>query len=786
LSLSEARLDVPTAPVAPASPAERLRQRWLDRFLGSDPGLNRFRLALHSIITIGLAMGAEWLFVRTTHALQIQTHGAVLPPARAALVAAANHQYLVIAMIMGALIGMISTFGVVDPTARGQLVSMLFLPVPMIPMFAVGIALTHHRLASLIVITLALAVGTYCRRFGPRGMIGGMVLFLGEFLGFFLGQAIKLGDLGWLCAEIGVGLAVALIVRFTLFYPRPAADLRRTQRSYAARSRKVAKLTLALFDDPAASERTGRRLQRQLVRLNEAALMIDAQLGDPAATPDGSSGQLLHQHLFDLELALTNVARFAQAMTRITVPADQLAEVRGALRGIVARDYPAARAHAQALISLSRQADRDTDPRADGPDRTVVVVVHRFGGSVLALTDAMTAWLELGSRPVQDDGAGVFRPPVMLFGGWLPGSAVTSAAASLEGGDHPFDRIRLKPHVRVAIQMGVAVAGAIALGDVLSGRRFYWAVIAAFITFMGANNSGEQVRKALARVGGTLVGIVIGSVLATAVGHNGWLSILVVLAALFFALYLMRINYAFMVIGITVMVSQLYVQLDEFSNSLLRLRLEETAIGAAVAIVTVLLVFPLRTRQVLRVAMRGYVRAVANLVEHASGRLVGDPAGRDATARADARAVDAAYQSVVATAQPLRRTLLGDLSESVGEMMRLVTASHSYSRNLVHDVEKVGPLDLDNRREIKGASATLHESLEIIAGALNGPRDATYTRSAALFDRAERRSEAQVGTVHDGQLAIRDLKLIDGTMARLAETMGLRIADFDTVPLTNG
>jgi hypothetical protein len=32
-----------------------------------------------------------------------------------------------------------------------------------------------------------------------------------------------------------------------------------------------------------------------------------------------------------------------------------------------------------------------------------------------------------------------------------------------------------------------------------------------------------------------------------------------------------------------------------------------------------------------------------------------------------------------------------------------------------------------------------------------------------------------------GQLAIRDLKLIDGTMAKLAEVVGLRVTDYDTV-----
>ena len=217
------------------------------------------------------------------------------------------------------------------------------------------------------------------------------------------------------------------------------------------------------------------------------------------------------------------------------------------------------------------------------------MVPHRFAGSVIALSDAGTEWLALGAT---DACKGVFQPAVMLFGGWLPGSAQVSAAASTERGAHWADRVRLAPYTRAAIQMGIAVGGATALGVVVSSYRFYWAVIAVFVTFMGVNNSGEQVRKALFRVAGTVVGIGIGSLIAEAVGHHTYWSIAVILAALFFGFYLMRINYAFMVIGITVMVSLLYVQLDEFSNSLLLVRLEETALGAAVAIAVVMLVPP--------------------------------------------------------------------------------------------------------------------------------------------------------------------------------------------------
>ncbi|HEX4216807.1 MAG TPA: FUSC family protein [Acidimicrobiales bacterium] len=724
--------------------------------------------------TIAAVLEAEWFFVHLTHALQIPNHGLSPTSAAAAHIAVANHEYLVIMMLVGAIIGMISAFGVMDPRARGQLVTTLLLPIPMLSALALGIALGGHRVLSLILLAVVLAVGTYCRRFGPRGMVAGLLLFMGFFFGFFLHAAVTVDDLGWLAASIGVAVLVSLAIRFALFYPRQKRALERTQRSYGARARMVASLALELFDNPSPSERGGRRLHHHLVRLNEAALMIDAQLGDPGAVAEGSSGQLLHQRLFDTELALTNVARFAEAMVRLDMPADQRAEVRLALAALARSDGQEARIHATLLMEL-------LDAAAPGPSdqfSAAVVVPHRFAGSVIALAEAGTEWLALATT---EAAKGAFQPAVMLFGGWLPGSAQVSAAASTERGARWPDRIRLAPYTRAAIQMGVAVGIATALGVLVDSYRFYWAVIAVFITFMGVNNAGEQARKALFRVGGTVVGIGIGSLIAEAVGHNTYGSIAVILVALFFGLYLMRINYAFMVVGITVVVSQLYVQLGEFSNSLLGVRLEETALGAAVAIAVVMVVLPLRTRRVLRIAFRDHIQAVGAAVEHASGRLLSDEAAIDTTLRADGRSIDVTYQAILATAQPLRRNLFGSVDEDTGRAMRLAFASRNYSRNLVADVEATGSLDTELRSDLESASTTLQRSVRALAGAVTGPRDVIYTRSSALFDGTERYLETTPNGMGRGQLAIRDLKLIDGAMAGIAEVMALRVTDYDTV-----
>jgi hypothetical protein len=122
------RSDEGIEPTGFAVRAVRLRGRGValfDGFVGSDPGFNRFRAALQLVLTIGLALIAESLFVHWTHALQIRTHGT--PPLA---VAAANHEFLVVALLLGSIVGVNSCMGVMDKTARGQLTTVLLMPVP--------------------------------------------------------------------------------------------------------------------------------------------------------------------------------------------------------------------------------------------------------------------------------------------------------------------------------------------------------------------------------------------------------------------------------------------------------------------------------------------------------------------------------------------------------------------------------------------------------------------------------------------------------------------------------
>lgn len=791
--------------LTPQTPTSRSRE-WADRFLGSDPGLTRLRTAAQIVVTIAAAMLAEWAFVGLTHALQIDTHPAGSPPAQAALVAAQHHGVLVVAIMLGAVVGMISSFSAaLFPTPRCLLVSMALMPIPMIGGLCLGLALAPHRLLALASLIVVLTGGAYCRRFGPLGFVGGMLVFMGDFFGFLLHGTVVPSDVGWLSAEIAIGVLVAIAAQFSLFYPSRRRALARMHTSFAARARRVAAATLHLLQEPGDRKASSRRLHRLLVRLNETALMIDAQLGDPAAVPAGRSATRLHQRVFDAELALSNMARFAEQIADLQLPAEIHQLVGTALRAVIDRQPLRAAAAGQDLLTRLRTQlpDLRDGGEADGSgsgqaarERTAHIIVHRFAESVLgyAETAAQASWDAATSPPNNNesvDGETAnresegFAPSTMLLGGWLPGSTMVSAAASLETGHRPMDRIRLAPYCRVAIQMGIAVTGAIVLGDLLSGRRFYWAVIAAFVTFMGANNAGEQLRKGFFRVAGTVVGVVLGAVLAHVVGQRTDLAVAVILISLFVGLYLTRISYAFMVIAITVMVSQLYVQLDEFSNSLLVLRLEETALGAGIAAVTVLCVVPLRTGRVARVAAREYLQAVRAAIELATLRLL-EPE-RDTELRAAARSVDAAYQALLTTIVPIQLPFTGGGDNQREQYLHSISASRHYVRNLLTDTDTMTStwLTQQNRSDLITAADTMADSVAELVGALqeHDANQRTYTRSAALFDLVVTDLETSDLTTRP-QLALRDFQLLDGAMATLAQTRGLTVRALDTAATT--
>lgn len=755
-----------------ALPPSRSPRAWLrsgfDRLAGSDPGLTQLRTAFQALAAMTLAVLGAAGFVALTGALQVDPTG--LPPAQ---VAAQHHGALVIALLVAGLLAMQATFSVHDTDLRSGALLSATLPLPMLATMAVGISLAPWHVLSLVWLVVALVIGVYLRRFGPRGFAYGLLTFQGAFLGYFLAAQLSLGSLGWIASIMAVGVVASLVARYGLLRQDPHRALLRMWQSWRVRAQRLLELATELTDGECHDRRRAalhERIGRQLTRLNESTLMLDAQLGEPDAS---RAALVLHQRLFDMELALNNVCRFAVAVTDRCPHADVRQAVRRVLLDLRAVDHGAATHDVTVL--------HGTDPG----DPTTAVLLDRFSQSVEALVTARREWLavahaEFGGDP--DTAAAIpgdpdtathdFTPAVGLVSGWLPGSGpVSDEATRLPGPRRWWQGVGLSAAARAAIQVGVAATIAVVVGGLLSDRRLYWALLATFLAFLATSNSGEQVRKALFRVGGTAVGIVLGAVIVHVMGGNLIGSVLVIGVALFFGIYLIRVNYTFMVIGITITMSLLYVQLGEYSWDLLVLRLEETGIGVGAVVLTVLLVVPLRPQRVLTAGVLLWFRALTAVIDDALSTL----AGGTRVTRLGVRNLDAAYQSLVVTARPLQHATFGRNSGQLREMLAVATAARNYARNLATGARTW--TDPEVLAALAPAAARLRASSGVIDRRLEQRESAPFVRSAALFNAVDR---ALPGDERRDHLVIRDLMLLDGALARLATALRLPVEDLDT------
>jgi uncharacterized membrane protein YccC len=730
----------------------------VDRLAGADPGLNQLRMALQASLGLGAGLGLAYLFVRLTGALQLPADSAPGPT-----LTTADHELLIISMLLAGMVALQAAFVVQDRTARGQLAFSLLLPVPMTVALVLGLLLGPYRVPSLGYLVVAMAVGVYLRRFGPRGFGVGMVLFFGAFLGFFLHGLLTLRDAGWVAADLWIGVFASLLVRFLLFRPAPERTLARMRRTHEARARRLIALSAGVLAD--ADERhvpvLEERIRRQLVRLNETRLMLEAQLAQ--ARPRTASTEA--QRLFDAELALSNAGRFATALAASGGRSAVRAPAAAALSALLTGD-PRAVARAVAALRTVQSGDSRTS-----------VLVSRLAGSIEVYAQASTR----SSGP--DDGAeadaarGTFTPAVELQNGWLPGSVPVSADASSTPGRAPLDRVSMQPYLRTMIQISVAGTLAVVVGDAVSGLRLYFAALATFLSFVMATNSGEQARRALFRTGGTAIGIVVGDLLVHLTGGHVWSTLTVVLVAMFLGVYLIRLNYMFLVVAITVSISQLYLQIDVFSWQLLLLRLAETAIGSAAVIVTVLVIVPLRPQRVLTSGLRLWIAALRRLLEAVFGRLDGN----DEPLPPLVREVDVAYAELVATAAPLRWTMLGHRSGRLAHVLSITSAARQYARSVADLIDRAETdgeaLPWADDARLRTAAEQLRTSVAAIADRIDTEGKGCYVRSAALLaptldDLRRRRSRFA--------LVLEDLTMVDGALAGLAVSLGMTVCDHDT------
>ncbi|WP_172593131.1 FUSC family protein [Altererythrobacter sp. B11] len=157
----------------------------------------------------------------------------------------------------------------------------------------------------------------------------------------------------------------------------------------------------------------------------------------------------------------------------------------------------------------------------------------------------------------------------------------------------PTDRKR--PHLRSGIQSAAAAALAMVGGSMLSPDRWYWAVITVFVMFTGTYSRGQALAKSLKRVFGTLAGILAAMALVWLLHGKVHIALALMPLAIFFVFYAFVQSYTWMAFWITVTVGLLFLVMGRFTDTMMLLRLEETAVGALAGIIVAAIVLPKST-----------------------------------------------------------------------------------------------------------------------------------------------------------------------------------------------
>ncbi|MGW0582097.1 FUSC family protein, partial [Streptomyces sp. NPDC002920] len=606
-----------------AGAAARLR----DRVAASDPGLLRLAAGLRTVGAISLTLAVLSL-----------------------LGADVRH------LVAGAVAAMVATFAIREQQRDKQAVTLaLGLPVALASVSSAAL-LSGREVAGGVVFVVLIFCAVYGRRFGDRGTALGLIGFQTYFLALFV--EVTTASLAGFCGALAVAFASSAVARFALVPQTPAGVLDRLRRAFRARLAQLLDAQLELLDaGPDEVEQAIAHAREGTARLHETALMIQGRLAD--GTSDEAVARLVQRRVADAEIAaerlglLLLTARSAERAdtltlhlpgapvpegSRLPVPDEALDVLRRDLRALqllVRQPAGEGSGTAQVRNRLLGYRDEENLPQASSAVQDVFRGVGEAARAVLGLRIALD-----GPQDESDDSPETARSREEL----------DAEDAAIEAEQEEGDTGLKRPTTRAAVQVAVGSSLAIVGGELLSSNRWYWAVLTCWIVFINTSSTGEILVKGYRRLLGTVLGVVAGIVLAGAVGHHTWTAFAVVLLCVFAMFYTAPLSYTLMSFFVTAALGVLYTLLHTYSLSVLVLRIEETALGAACGVVAAALVLPVHTDRRTNELLSTVLDRLAEVTEAAVDQLSGSP---PADLLDLARDLDQSLADLRAATQPL-------------------------------------------------------------------------------------------------------------------------------------
>ncbi len=535
-----------------------------------------------------------------------------------------------------------------DKGSARQLITRLLGCLASLVVVGIAAALESQRVLSDFIFLVVIFLASSARVYGPRGFAIGMFAFTSYFLGSYFHPTI--GELPVVLIGPVVSALVSHWVRAVLLPDNWRRDLLRSLESVRGRINQILFKLAALAADGKVDEADRQELRQLEDRLKEVVLMAESFIPrPPGGVFDGASDPAaeLAIRLFDAHLATESaiVLSYQSAPSFVLVHA------------VIEDD--------KAVLSAQEKAVADMEGQPQGETARALLWLGAARRQLVETIDTgrRTDFAEIAS--VEE----VSTPTAIDF--------------SLKN-----------PVMRSALQITLAAAIAMTLGLALSRERWFWAVLASFLVFSNTNSRGDTAIKALQRSIGTLFGIAFGLVLASLLSHQMGIAIAVSIVCVFLAFYFLQISYATMTFFISIVLCLIYGMMGVLTFDLLKLRLEETLIGAIAGTLVAFLVLPARTRGALDTALAKWFETLKELLS----------AVLDKKSQPEliviSQKVDACYRDITLAARPLGSTWSivtrpGQIRQTLAIFLSITYWSRILARNHTADA-----VDDDLKRRI--------------------------------------------------------------------------------------
>jgi uncharacterized membrane protein YccC len=737
--------------------ARRVRTGVWDRYSASDPGLLRLMAGLRTVGSIGLTL----LVLSLLHLGVTQ-------------------------LVAGAVASMVATFAIRDKQVRDQAITLgLCLPAALVSV-SLGALLNPHVVVGDTFFVLLIFGAAYIRRFGDRGASLGLIGFQIYFLSLFVRATSS--SLPKIYLALVVAFACSALVRFALVPETPERILRRLREAFRARTAQLIATQLELLRaEPERLESVVADLRKATARLHESALMIQARLDD--GTSDEATAALLQRRIADAEIAAERLgvlvlnARSAERADTLTLhlpdaplpaPARRTSEQDEALRTL-RRELEAL----HLLVTRLTEDERGTGIRQVRNRLLSYRDEQNLPSASPAVQEAFrgigeTARAALALRLALDgpDDEADETPETVRSREEFDAENVALAGGTAAAGRTGFDRRTTRAAVQVAAGSALAIVG----GEFLSAQRWYWAVLTCWVVFLNTSSRGEILVRGYRRLIGTMVGVVAGVLLAGAVGHHTALTFALVLVLIFGMFFTAPLSYALMSFFVTAMLGLLYTLLHTYSLSVLVLRIEETALGAACGIIAALFILPVRTDLHTDEQLTTALNRLRDVVSAAVAQLSGGPA----TDLLDmARDLDTAVDDLRRSTTPLTYSItpLRGRRRTVRYIVALLETCAYHARSLAATAELVPysrSVAADPR--LAAVGGRIAHNIDVLITRVHGetPADGIHTGPSIASMLEGSASAARSGSVTFRVL--RHLQRLDEAIVGLARPLGAPVA----------